>query len=205
MCFFGILILIWTVLCVSGIRTYIGIKNPKEITGKDSPVLQEGNVVCLKYEYVFDESLNAGSAFGRNHNYELLKLRNKEEFLFCVIMGEDSSFWEGKPYYRMYHEIKEVESKDNYLFMGKVCKTKKQMKESLKYNAMISAEGIYKQPNTLTNTNYDYYIQYIEPEKEFDRMMGRVTFLGLLIVSGFLILKNKSQAENIEAVCENDE
>ena len=32
----GLLAILWSVLCVSSIRTNLGIKKPKEITGKDS-------------------------------------------------------------------------------------------------------------------------------------------------------------------------
>jgi len=203
--FIGIFVLIWGVMCVSSIRTCIGLKNPKQVNAKDSSALRAGNVVCVEYEYVFDEPLTTGFAFGSNHYYEILKICNKDEFLYCVIIGEYPSFWEDKPYVRRYHELKEFKSEDSYLFVGKVCKAHGSIKESLKYNTVISSDTIYKHPNTLANTNFDYYIQYIEPKDEVNRLLGRVTFFGLLVALWFVLLKKLRQEKDTYQFFLNEE
>lgn len=194
--FIGILALIWSVMCIFSIRTCIGLKNPKQVNSKDSSALRAGNIVSVEYEYAFDESLTTGFAFGHNHYYELLKICNKDEFLFCVIIGEKPSFWKDKPYIRMYRELEEFKSEDGDLFVGKVCKTHGSIKKSLIHNTSISLDEKYKHPNTVANTNFDYYIQYIEPDEEVDRLMGRVTFLGILIGLWLIILKKFRQEKD---------
>ena len=176
----GLLVFIWSVLCISSIRTCIGIKNPKEITGKDSPFLKSGNVVSVDYEYLFDGRFISGYVFGRDHYYEILKLSNKEEFLYCKFIEESEAFLENKPFCLLYSEIKEIDSEENYIFVGKVRKTSESTKKILTRKYVSSVEGVYKYPNTLTDTNFDYYIQYIEPEEESNRLLGRLTFGGLL-------------------------
>lgn len=201
----GLLVIIWSILCVSSIRTNIGLKNPKEVTGKDSPFLKSGNVVSVDYAYLFDASLISGFALGRDHYYEIIKFCDKEEFLYCVFIGEDKSFLDDKPFYRMYREIEEIESEDNYMFVGKVRRMNKHIKEGLKHNATVSNESIYKDPNSLTDTNFDYYIQYIEPEEELSRMLGRLTFWGILIVSLLFLIVKLRQEQSAYLFCLNVE
>ncbi len=176
----GLLVFIWSILCVSSIRTNIGMKNPKEITGKDSEDIRSGNVVSVEYDYFFDGRFVSGFAFGRDHYYELIKLSNKEEFILCKFIGESESFLDDKTFYCFARDIKEPESGDKNLFLGKVRKTHKEIKEVFLEKATKSPEGLYRNPYNLSNTNIAYYIQYIEPEEESNRLLGRLTFWGLL-------------------------
>ncbi len=201
----GILVIIWSVLCVSSIRTTIGMKNPKEVTGKDSPFLKSGNVVSVDYEYLFDGRFISGYVFGRDHYYEILKLSNKEEFLYCKFIGETETFLEDMPFCRLYREIKEIDTEENYLFVGKVRRTGKSTKNILtrKYASLV--EGEYKYPNTLTDTNFDYYIQYIEPEEELSRLLGRLTFWGILTIAWLFLFIKLRQEKNAYLFYLNEE
>lgn len=205
MALFGLLVFIWSVLCISSIRTCIRIKNPKEITGKDSPFLKSGKVVSIEYDYFFDGRFVSGFALGRDHYYEILKISTKEEFLYCKFIGENISFLDDKPFYQLYREIKEQKSEDKNLFLGKVRKTNKSIKEVFIEKVMKPKEGLYKIPNTLTDTNVDYYIQYIEPEEERSRMLGRITFWGILLISCMFLLKKFRQEQSAYLFYLNEE
>ena len=201
----GLLAILWSVLCVSSIRTNLGIKNPKEITGKDSADIRSGNVVSIEYDYIFDGRLVSGFALGRDHYYELLKLSNKEEFLYCKFIGESESFLDDKPFYRMYRDIKEPEAGGKNIFLGKVCKTEKSTKMELKKKVQVSTEEIFRYPNTENNTVYDYYIQYIEPEEESQRLKGRITFLVILIIFWLFFFQKLRQEQSAYLFYLNEE
>ena len=190
----GLLIIIWSVLCVSSIRTNIGLKNPKEVTGKDSADIRSGNVVSVEYDYFFDGRFVSGFAFGRDHYYELIKLSNKEEFILCKFIGESESFLDDKTFYSLVRDIKEPEPGDKNLFLGKVRKTHKEIKEVFLEKATKSPEGLYRNPYNLSNTNIAYYIQYMEPEEEIHRLLGRITFWVILTgVWLFLFIKLRQE------------
>ena len=191
----GLLVILWSVLCVSSIRTNLGLKNPKEVTGKESPNIKPGNVVSIEYDYLFDGRFISGYVLGRDHYYEIIKLSNKEEFLYCKFIGETEAFLEDLPFCRLYREIKENDTEENYLFVGKVRRTDKSTKKFLTRKYASPVEGVYKFPNTLTDTKFDYYIQYIEPEEERNRMLGRITFWVILTVSWLLLLKITCQEQ----------
>lgn len=201
----GIIVIIWGILCISGIRTCIGIKNPKEITGKDSPDIRSGNVVSIEYDYFFDGRFVSGFAFGRDHYYELLKLSNKEEFILCKFIGESEAFLDDKPFYRLYRDIKEPEPGDKKLFLGKVRKTHKEIKEVFIEKATKSPEGLYRNPYNLSNTNIEYYIQDIDPEEELNRLWGRITLFVLLIILWFGLFNRLRIERNAYAFCLNQE
>lgn len=203
----GIIVIIWGILCISSIRTCIGIKNPKEITGKDSPDIRSGNVVSIEYDYFFDGRFVSGYVFGRDHYYELLKLSNKEEYLYCVFIGESESFLEDKTYYRLCREIKKTESEDRNIILGKVRRTRNSTKERLKKKVSEQElyEELYRYPNTESNTAYDYYIQDIDPEEELNRLWGRITLFVLLIILWFGLFNRLRIERNAYAFCLNQE
>ncbi|MBQ9766777.1 MAG: hypothetical protein IJW37_01555 [Lachnospiraceae bacterium] len=187
--FIGIFVLIWSVMCISSIRTCIGIKNPKLVNAKDSWALRSGNIVCVEYDYIFEEGYRTGFALGRNHYYEIIKIKDKDEFVFGTLKENYLSYLEGKPYFTWFDDVKEYECKESCIFLGKVMKITERVEKILERHNVKTEDTIYKHPNTVTNTNYDYYIQYIEPEDEVDRLLGRVTFWGILIALWFVLFK----------------
>ena len=191
--FIGILVLIWGVLCVFSIRTCIGLKNPMQVNTKDSSALRAGNIVSVEYDYIFDHGLSVGFAFGRNTYYEVIKIKGKDEFVFGTLREDYLSYLEEKPYFTWFDDVKEYEVKESYIFLGKVRKINNHIEESLEHNIVKTEESIYKCPNTVSNTNFDYYIQYIEPKDEVNRMMGRVVIFLLLIIVWFIIRKKLKQ------------
>jgi len=203
--FIGIFVLIWGVMCVSSIRTCIGLKNPKQVNAKDSSALRTGNVVCVEYDCIFEEGYSEGFALGRNHYYEIIKIQDKDEFVFGTLREDYLSYLEGKPYFTWFDDVKECESKETYLFLGKVKITSARVKEILESQTVKTEDTIYKHPNTLANTNFDYYIQYIEPKDEVNRLLGRVTFWGFLVVLWFVLLKKLRQEKEAYQFFRNEE
>lgn len=194
--FIGILALIWSVMCIFSIRTCIGLKNPKQVNSKDSSALRVGNIVSVEYDYIFEEGYSLGFALGRNHYYEIIKIKGMDEFVFGTLREDYLSYLEGKPYFTWFDDANEYKAEESYLFSGKVMKINERVEEVLERHNDKTETTIYKHPNTVTNTNFDYYIQYIEPEEEVDRLMGRVTFLGILIGLWLIILKKFRQEKD---------
>lgn len=148
--------------CVSGIRTYYGLRDAEVIDGSNLSALREGEIVKVVYDCAFACFLTRPTGQNGTEHFQRLKLFGSDECLLICL--DDTTNHElqnsGRFFYRTADAVGFTPER-RYMFAGKVEKMENGDREALQ-TTMLG--GMFADPDGVDTTQMEYYIHYINME-----------------------------------------
>ena len=192
-----VVIVLLSLICLySTWKSIVGVINlyqlsyPQTMNNLDEVKFWNGKVMLVEFYYAQYGYLGYGT-LSNPIGGEFFSLRLTEEGYIWITTqgGESSKFFPGIDVYENVEGIREYSETEKQILWVKVCKLDNFLKSSL-YEKI----GLASMPNTEKNTNYDYFVERIEPKRERSRIYGWFIVTGIIYVFlGVYILRYREE------------
>lgn len=151
------------------IKTCSGVKNPEWLSGIDSNSLRRGKIVKLKYSCVFDDQLQRSTML-KVWSFFSARVYEKEEYILVAMPKVDDKFLDGVKCFSSVSEADGYAYEDANYLIGRVSALNNYEKNILLGKEERKDEKVVSIPTTEKNTNLTYYLEYLDPPKEKERL-----------------------------------
>lgn len=179
----ALLVMVCLYTIFPNIRNIIGIQSPETISSVKDSAFYDGNYVTFDFDCVLDAYYNK-SVYWYEYNFGLLRLADKEEYVYASIHSSNKLSWNDCDYFPNTKAAESVNFRPDkpHRFIGRVevfePVTSSHIQDRIE-DKSFGAE--YQMINKAENTNTLYYVDIIETGVEVRNLIIKVIILAILV------------------------
>ncbi len=172
--------------CVSGIRTYYGVRDAEVVDGSNLSALKEGEIVKVMYDCAFSGYMVRPSVGKLTEQFQRLRISGSDEcILICLDGNANHELQTSGRFFLRTADAAGVTPECRYLFAGMVKKLEDSVLEDLKHSMR---NGMFADPEGVDKVQAEYYIHYIDAENAKSTMLKRYVWTAFLAMGCFFSL-----------------
>lgn len=172
--------------CVTGIRTYYGLRDAEVVDGSNLSALREGEIVKVMYDCVFSGYMVRPSVMRGDEQFQRLQVSGSNQcLLICLDSKANRELQSSGSFFLRTADAAEFTPKHRYMLAGTVKKTEARVIEDLKQSMQ---NGMYTDPEGVDQVLTEYYIHYIDAETAKGTMLKRYVLTAIGAAGTFFYL-----------------